>query len=101
MVFLHRASHTLVVSDLAFQVGPEAPFPTRLAFRALGGYDRFGPTLMERVMIRDRPAARQSLETILAWDFDRVVLAHGRVLESGGREALRRGYTWLLGAGRR
>jgi len=35
---------------------------------------------------------------ILAWDFDRVVVAHGEVLESGGREALRQGYAWLLTA---
>ena len=101
VAFLHRASRTLVLSDLAFQIGPEAPLLTRLAFRALAAYDRFGPSLAERLLIRDRAAARRSLETILAWDFDRVVVAHGRILESGGREALRRGYGWLLGgAGR-
>jgi hypothetical protein len=33
---------------------------------------------------------------MLAWDFDRIVIAHGEVLESGGREALRAGYAWLL-----
>ncbi len=43
-------------------------------------------------------AARQSLETILAWDFDRVVVTHGDVLESGDRDALRPGYSWLLAA---
>jgi hypothetical protein len=41
-------------------------------------------------------AAKQALERILAWDFDRVVIAHGEVLESGGAEALRAGYAWLL-----
>jgi hypothetical protein len=48
--------------------------------------------------IRDRRAARESLERILGWDFDRVVVAHGDVLERGGREALRQGYAWLLAA---
>ena len=60
------------------------------------GYGRFGPSLLERVMTRDRAAARESLEGILAWDFDRVIMAHGRVLPNGGRDALRRGYAWLL-----
>jgi hypothetical protein len=45
--------------------------------------------------VRDRAAARRSLETILAWDFDRVVVTHGRALETGGREALRRAFAWL------
>ena len=39
-----------------------------------------------------------SLERILSWDFDRVVVAHGDVLEHGGRDALRHGYRWLLAA---
>ena len=43
-------------------------------------------------------AARQALERILAWDFDRVVIAHGDVLGSGGSDALRAAYSWLLAA---
>ncbi len=98
VLFLHRASRTLLATDLVFNVGPEAPLSTRLLFRVLGGYDRFGSTRLERLLIRDRPAARASLERILEWDFERVILAHGRVLEEGGVEALRSGYDWLLAA---
>jgi hypothetical protein len=36
------------------------------------------------------------LEAILALDFERVVVAHGNVVEHGGRKALRAGYEWLL-----
>ena len=36
------------------------------------------------------------MERIVGWDFDRVIVAHGEVLEGGGPEALRRGYAWLL-----
>jgi len=48
------------------------------------------------LLIRDRAAARACMERILDWDFDRVIVAHGDVLAHGGREALRRGYAWLL-----
>ena len=98
VVFCHRATRTLLTCDLAFNIGASAPWSTRLAFRMAGSFGRLGPTLMERLFIRDRAAARQSLERILAWDFDRVVVTHGEVLESGGREALRSGYRWLLDA---
>ena len=46
-------------------------------------------------MYRDRPAARASLERLLAEDFERIILCHGEVLEKGGREALRLAYGWL------
>jgi hypothetical protein len=98
VVFLHRASGTLIMCDLAFNFGPRAAAPTRLLMRLLRSYGRFGPSKLDPLLIRDRRAARQSLERILAWDFDRVVVAHGDVLESGGREALRQGYSWLLDA---
>ena len=95
VVFFHRSSRTLIATDLAFGVGPDQPLSTRLFLR-LGGVRRFGPTYLERLLARDRTAARRSLERILAWDFSRVVIAHGPVLESGGREALRDSYAWLL-----
>lgn len=98
VVFFHRDSRTLIMCDLAFNVGPRAAAPTRLLMKLLRSYGRFGPSTLDPWLIRDRQAARQSLERILAWDFDRVVVAHGDVLESGGRDALRRGYSWLLDA---
>jgi hypothetical protein len=96
VVFLHRPSRTLLMCDLVFNFGPSAPALTRALARLIGSYARFGPSKLDPLLIRDRSAARQSLERILAWDFDRVVVAHGDVLESGGRNALRAGYAWLL-----
>jgi len=98
VVFLHRASRTLLLCDLAFHFGPHAHPATRLLMRLIRSYGRFGPSRLDPLLIRDRRAARESLERILAWDFDRVVVAHGDVLESGGHGALRAGYAWLLAA---
>jgi hypothetical protein len=100
VVFFHRPSATLIATDLAFNIGPSSPPLTRLAFRLGGAYGRLSPTLLERILVRDRAAFRQSLERILAWPFERVVMAHGEVSEKGGREELVRGYSWVLGEGR-
>ncbi len=96
VVFFHRTSRTLILCDIAFNFGPRTAAPTRLLMKLLRSYGRFGPSKLDPLLIRDRDAARESLERILAWNFDRVVVAHGEVLESGGREALRAGYSWLL-----
>lgn len=95
VVFFHKSSSTLVISDLAFHIGPTSPAATRLAFRLGGAYARLSPTILERFLVRDRAAFRSSLARILEWPFDRVVMAHGEVLERGGREQLARGYAWL------
>jgi hypothetical protein len=97
VVFFHRPSATLIASDLAFNVGASSPLLTRLFFRLGGTYGRLAPTLLERLLVRDRTAFRQSLERILAWPFVRVVVAHGEVSEEGGREELVRSYSWVLG----
>ena len=100
VVFFHRPSATLIASDLAFNIGSSSPPLTRLAFRLGGSYGRLSPTLFERLLISDRKAFRGSLERILEWPFERVVIAHGDVSEKGGREELVRGYSWLLGGAR-
>ena len=95
-VFFHSPSATLVITDLAFHFGAEAPWATRLMIRISGRLGELAPTRLERFLIKDRQAFRSSLERVLEWPFERVVVAHGTILESGGREALAKGYGWLL-----
>lgn len=96
VTFFHRKSRTLILCDLAFNFGPSAPAMTRFWMKLMRSYGSFGPSKLDPLLIRDRAAARQSLERILGWHFDRVIIAHGDVLERGGHEALRTGYSWLL-----
>ncbi|HEX8954103.1 MAG TPA: hypothetical protein VF945_19745, partial [Polyangia bacterium] len=96
VVFFHRESRTLIVSDSAHNF-ERAPVGTRMFFSLLGGWRGLRTTAVDRLVTRDRAAARASLERILAWDFDRVVVCHGEVLESGGKAAFARAYDWLLG----
>jgi len=95
VVFFHAASATLIATDLAFNVGAHSPLLTRLAFRAGGTYGRLSPTLLERVLVRDREAFRLSFESMLGWPFERIIVAHGEICEQGGREELTHGYAWL------
>jgi Domain of unknown function (DUF4336) len=95
IVFLHRASRTVIVGDLGFTVGESAPSPLRAFARAARIYGQLRPTPMFRLGLRNRAAARRSLDQILDWDFDRVVVGHGESLETGGKSALRSAYSWL------
>lgn len=95
VVFFHRATRTLILCDLAFNFGPGAAAPTRLLMKLIRSYGHLGPSKLDPLLIRDRRAARESLERILTWDFDRVIVSHGDVLETGGHAILGDGYAWL------
>jgi hypothetical protein len=96
VVFFHAASRTLLCLDLCFNVRESASFATRLLMRVNGAYGRFGPSRIFRfAVMKDRRGTRASLDRILAWDFDRVTVAHGEILETGGRAALQAGFRWL------
>jgi hypothetical protein len=44
---------------------------------------------------RDMTAARRSRQELLAWDFDRVVVAHGDVIEADAKPRLDHALAWL------
>jgi uncharacterized protein DUF4336 len=95
-VFFHRASRTLLTLDLCFNVQASRSFVTRWFMRANGAYGRFGPSRIFRfAVLKDHRPLRASLDRVLAWDFDRVTVAHGEILETGGRAALQAGFRWL------
>jgi glyoxylase-like metal-dependent hydrolase (beta-lactamase superfamily II) len=93
-VFFHPASKTLICADMLFNLSRHTSRLTRAVAWVLGNHEP-GATRLERVMIRKREAAREQLQRMLAWDAERIVLAHGALVESDGREVLRRAYAWL------
>lgn len=95
VVFFHPASRSLIIADLAFNLGPDGPWWFALMMRAYGAWGRFGPTPLEKWLMRDKAAVRASLDHVLQWDFDCIIVGHGRNIEAGGREAFRQAYAFL------
>lgn len=94
VVFFHRKSRTLVTSDVIFNLAAHASAFTR-AVSFMIGHREAGPTLLERLMIRDRDAARDQIGRMVAWEPERIVLAHGEIVRANGAAVLRKGYRWL------
>ena len=55
---------------------------------------RFEQSRLIRFVTGDRAATARSVETLLSWDFDRVVMAHGRIVEDDAKNRLRAGLWW-------
>ena len=90
VIVFHRASRTLIVTDLVFNIHQTPSLFSQLYLRASKAWQRCAQTPAVRLLIRDREAARRSLERVFEWDFDRLIMAHGEVIEAGGRAQLAR-----------
>ncbi len=96
VVFLHRASRTLIVADLCEYFGSHSPWLTRVVARVSRMYERPRMPPDWQWTFHDREACRDSFQRLFAWDFDRVVLAHGALIESDAKRILRQEYAWAL-----
>lgn len=98
LLLLHRPSRTLITTDLVFNIQGSRGWLMPLVLRMTGGWKRLAQTRLMRAMLRDRAAARDSLSEILALDFERLVMAHGEVIEQDGRARLAEALAWLVPA---
>ena len=95
VVFLHPQSETLITADMAFNLDRGVDLATGLVLRMTGCYDHFGVSRLYKMKIKDEGAMRRSVDEVLAWDFNRIVLGHGRVVEKDGQQILKDAYDFL------
>ena len=94
VAFFHRPSRTLVLTDLIENIGDATPGNRDLMLKfwwkgVLRMWNRARPAPEYQWGWSDKPAARACLERILAWDFERVVIAHGDCIEHDAHARLR------------
>lgn len=96
--FFHRASRTLVLTDLVQNTQPVAPSRKRLLpWMKAAAPSSGGMTADLRQRFSDHlPQLRAAIEAMIALDPARVIIAHGRWYESNGAAELRRAFDWLL-----
>lgn len=94
VVFFHRASRTMICADALLNLSRHRSPLTRAA-AALMGNTAPGKGWLEYFAVLDRSAGRAEVARMLAWDIERIVLAHGELVERDGRRALGEAYAWL------
>ncbi len=98
-VFFHRASRTLILTDLIENFEPgKLPWWMRIAARLAGIRDPDGqmPRDMRMTFAGHRDQLRAAVERMIGWGPERVILAHGRWYECGGVAELRRAFRFVL-----
>jgi hypothetical protein len=95
-VFLHRASRSLIVTDVVQNFrGQEytgfAKVMATLVMRPIGFKDIcVAPPLRFNFMIKDRPAFVAFIDAVQQWDFDRIIVTHGEIIEDDAKATFSR-----------
>lgn len=100
VVFFHRASGAVLFCDLLqnFPPGWFAGWRSLVArVDRMTGAEPQTPQKF-RIAFTDRKAARSSLDKVMAWPADKVLMAHGDPVRENGKAFLRRAFRWLAKA---
>lgn len=97
VVFFHKASRTAIFTDLIQHFPPGWFTGWRALVAKLDLMSAPEPEVPRkfRMATTDRKAARASLERILAWPTERVLMAHAPPVQADGRAFLARAFGWL------
>ena len=96
VVFFHRASKTLIVTDLVFNIHEAKGWVTGIVLRTARVYKRLGQSRLWRFFTKDRSAAGVKVAQMMTFDFQRVIMAHGRILEQDVKARMMGALTWML-----
>jgi hypothetical protein len=99
IVFFHRASGTLLFTDLLQQIAADRLTGWRAVVARLDLMTEPEPSVPRkfRLAFVGRRKASAALERILGWPVDKVLMAHGTPVERDASAFLRRAFGWLVG----
>ena len=98
--FFHRASRTLVLTDLIENFEPDKVSSRffRWLVSAVGAACPHGgmPADMRLSFLSRRVELCTAIETMLEWNPERVLVAHGKWFDRDGAREFRRAFRWVL-----
>jgi len=97
-VFFHLPTKTLIVTDLIENFDPHSFTPLKRFIARLTGIlapNGRMPVDWRTSFIFNKHKARQHVETILAWQPQRIIMAHGLIIDEGATEHFRKAFSWV------
>lgn len=95
--FFHRASKTALICDLIQHLPPAKGVRGWLSKRR-GVVEHATTPLDYRATFTHHKAIRQAVKQILAWNAERVVIAHGELVEGNAAQFLQNALAWVNAA---
>lgn len=100
VVFYHKTSKTLILTDAIENFQPSSlSLWIQIIAKIAGVLAPNGKMPLDwrlSFYLGNRDKARNSLQTILSWDIDNIILAHGECIIGNGHEFIKKSYSWLI-----
>ena len=93
-VFLHRSSQSLIVTDLIQNYSGETAsglsgLATKCIYQPIGFKDIcLAPPLRMGFMIKDKEKFAKAIKSIQDWDFNKIIVTHGDIIEKNAKQVL-------------
>jgi hypothetical protein len=84
-----RSTKTLIVVDLCFNLQRPEGWAAPVMLRLLGTHGKFAVSRLVTRFMKDKVAFRNSIRDIFKWDFDRIAMGHGDLVNTNGKSLLR------------
>lgn len=107
LVLLHKKSGTLLTADLIFNLPATEQYSRSGQSATRGIFNRYLAVLnpynvWHRRFLwyahsqKQREQIAEDAKAVDAWEFDRIIPAHGDIIETGGKKAWESAYAWFL-----
>ena len=95
-VFFHHASRTAIFTDLLQQLPPGwfKGWRAIVARLDLMTAAELSVPRKFRVAVKNRTTLRQQIDQLLGWNPERLLIAHGPVIDNNAAKVLRRAFAW-------
>jgi Domain of unknown function (DUF4336) len=96
--FFHKRSRTVILADFIqnHPIATDKPILNALWKLADVAYPHGGVPCDIRLSFTNRNLARRSLERLLSWDFDKLIIAHGVCVEKDAKPFVEGAFQWLV-----
>ena len=94
-IFLHKSSKSLIVTDLVHNYADKEPkgfqqtiskwIFNKLGFKGLCT----APPLNHKIFIKNRSGFKEFIARILSWDFDKIIITHGDIIDKDANTKLK------------
>ena len=103
VAFLHKPTRTLILVDLLENIGDDYTHEAGLLLRfwwkvVFRMWNNPKPAPEYQLGWGDKAIVRKGLEKILSWDFERIILAHGNLIEMDAKAVAKKAWQTVLKA---
>ncbi len=94
--FFHVPSKSLILTDLCFNMKHPQGFRQTLFTLLTGTKGELKTSRMIKLLFKNKTALKNSLQQVLEWPFERLIVAHGEIVEESTKTKLQQSFAWLL-----